>query len=81
MDNSSRDKFIFVLALAVFAAAVLAKLNSPLLEWDDFFLEAAKSWASGIFSITFFIAIIRYLCPLTSDKRAIIPATGPSFKP
>ena len=48
MDNSSRDKFIFVLALAVFAAAVLAKLNSPLLEWDDFFLEAAKSWASGI---------------------------------
>lgn len=47
MDNASRTKFALVLALAVFAAAVLAKLNSPLLEWDGFFLEVAKLWASG----------------------------------
>lgn len=48
MDNAWRGKLLIVLALGVFAAAVLAKLHSPLVEWDDFFLEAAKSWASGI---------------------------------
>jgi len=47
MDKSARDKFFLLLALAVFAAGVIAKLSTPLLEWDGFFLEAAKSWAQG----------------------------------
>lgn len=47
MDKSAQEKSFLLLALAVFAAGVIAKLSIPLLEWDGFFLEAAKSWAQG----------------------------------
>ena len=47
MDSSPRVKYFLLLPLAVFAAAALAKLGMPLLEWDSVSLEAAKAWASG----------------------------------
>lgn len=47
MDSSPRLKYLLLLPLAVFAAAALAKLGMPLLEWDSVSLEAAKAWASG----------------------------------
>lgn len=47
MDSPPFRKYLLLLPLAVFAAAALAKLGMPLLEWDSVSLEAAKAWASG----------------------------------